>query len=69
METKEVIKKHKLKLQLEVVFERPYSFMGKINYAFFTELCKTNSLTIAVDIGILLQFNLPVLCYWDRRVT
>ena len=48
---KDVIKKHKLKFNLEGVFERPYTFSGRINYAFFSELCKTNSVGIAIVLG------------------
>ena len=48
---RDVIKKHKLKFQLEGVFERQYEFTGKINYAFFSELCKTNGVTIAIVLG------------------
>jgi len=44
----EVIKKHKLKFQLVSVFDKPYETEGKINYAMFTELCKTNKVSISV---------------------
>jgi chromosomal replication initiator protein DnaA len=44
----EVIKKHKLKFQLVSVFDKPYENKGKINYAMFTELCKTNKVGISV---------------------
>lgn len=47
----EVIKKHKLKFRLESVFEKGYDPMSKISYAFFTELCKTNKVNIAVVLG------------------
>ena len=48
---REVIKKHKLKFRLESIFDRAYQYSGKINYAFFSELCKTNNVTIAVVVG------------------
>ena len=48
---KDVIKKHKLKFRLDGAFERAYSYKSKINYAFFSELCKTNSLKIAIVLG------------------
>lgn len=44
----EVIKKHKLKFQLVSVFDKSYETRGKINYALFTELCKTNKVNIAI---------------------
>lgn len=47
----EVIKKHKLKFRLESVFEKGYDPMSKINYVFFTELCKTNKVNIAIVLG------------------
>ncbi len=47
----ETIKKHKLKFHLESVFEKAYDLSKKINYAFFTELCKTNKVNIAVVLG------------------
>lgn len=47
----EVIKKHKLKFLLEGVFERPYAHTGRVNYAFFSELCKTNGVGIAIVLG------------------
>lgn len=47
----ETIKKHKLKFHLESVFEKTYDLSKKINYAFFTELCKTNKVNIAVVLG------------------
>jgi len=46
-----VIKKHKLKFRFDSVFERGYDCTVKINYAFFTELCKTNAVRIAVVLG------------------
>jgi len=48
---RDVIKKHKLKFNLESIFERPYTFSGRVNYAFFSELCKTNSVGIAIVLG------------------
>ncbi len=48
---RDVIKKHKLKFRLEGIFERAYAFTGKINYQFFTELCKTNNVGIAIVLG------------------
>lgn len=48
---REVIKKHKLKTSIESLFERPYMTTGKINYAFFVELCKTNNAKIAIVLG------------------
>ena len=48
---RDVIKKHKLKFRLEGIFEHAYAFTGKINYAFFTELCKTNNVGIAIVLG------------------
>lgn len=47
----ETVKKHKLKFRLETVFEKGYNLKGKINYAFFTELCKTNKVNIAIVLG------------------
>ena len=47
----EIVKKHKLKFRLEPVFEKGYNLKGKINYAFFTELCKTNKVNIAIVLG------------------
>jgi|GEM_PF-666489 len=47
----DVIKKHKLKLALECIFERAYPVVGKINYAFFIELCKTNKVKVAIVLG------------------
>lgn len=47
----EVIKKHKLKFTLESIFERDYVYTGKINYGFFSELCKTNNVGIAIVLG------------------
>jgi len=47
----EVVKKHKLKFRLESVFEKEYSPKGKINYAFFTELCRTNKVNLAIVLG------------------
>lgn len=47
----EIVKKHKLKFRLEPVFEKGYNLKGKINYAFFTELCKTNKVNIALVLG------------------
>jgi chromosomal replication initiator protein DnaA len=47
----EVIRKHKLKFMLEGVFERPYAYTGRVNYAFFSELCKTNGVGIAIVLG------------------
>ncbi len=44
----EVIKKHKLKFRLVSIFDKSYEIKGKINYALFTELCKTNKTNIAV---------------------
>ena len=44
----EVIKKHKLKFQLVSIFDKPYETEGKLNYAMFTELCKTNKVSISV---------------------
>jgi len=44
----EVIKKHKLKFQLVSIFDKPYETEGKINYAMFTELCKTNKVSLSV---------------------
>jgi len=48
---RDVIKKHKLKFRLEGIFEQPYEFTAKINYEFFTELCKTNNIGIAIVLG------------------
>lgn len=48
---RDVIKKHKLKFRLEGIFERTYAYQGKINYGFFSELCKTNNVGIAVVLG------------------
>jgi hypothetical protein len=48
---REVIKKHRLKTSLESLFERPYMTAGKINYALFVELCKTNNAKIAIVLG------------------
>ena len=48
---REVIKKHKLKFRLEGVFDREYSYGKKVNYGFFAELCKTNSVNVAVVLG------------------
>jgi hypothetical protein len=48
---RDVIKKHKLKFNLEAIFERPYTFSGRVNYAFFSELCKTNNVGIAIVLG------------------
>ncbi|MFH1368709.1 MAG: chromosomal replication initiator protein DnaA [Elusimicrobiota bacterium] len=57
---RDVIKKHKLKFQLEGVFERAYSCEGKINYAFFSELCKTNGIPIAIVVGPSPESNIDV---------
>ncbi|MHB9154645.1 MAG: hypothetical protein ACYC5N_03000, partial [Endomicrobiales bacterium] len=48
---RDVIRKHKLKFRLDPVFERSYPCQGKVNYAFFPELCKTNNVAIAVVLG------------------
>lgn len=47
----EVLKKHKLKFQLEAVFEKEYIAEKKINYGMFAELCKTGNVRIAVVLG------------------
>ena len=57
---RDVIKKHKLKFQLEGTFERAYEYKGKINYAFFSELCKTNGVSIAIVLGPPPESNLDV---------
>ena len=46
-----LIKKHKLKFRFESIFDRPYDYVTKVNYAFFTELCKTNNVRIVVVLG------------------
>jgi len=33
------------------MFEKEYNLKGKINYAFFTELCKTNKVNVAIILG------------------
>ena len=48
---REVVRKHRLKFRLESVFDRAYPYQAQINYAFFTELCKTNRVTIAIVLG------------------
>lgn len=48
---KEIIKKHKLKFRLDGIIETEYSYNEKINYTFFTDLCKANNLSIAVVLG------------------
>ncbi|MFH1282561.1 MAG: chromosomal replication initiator protein DnaA [bacterium] len=48
---RQVIKKHKLKFRFESIFERGYNYGQKINYAFFTELCKTNNVRIVIFLG------------------
>lgn len=47
----EVIRKHSLRFRLEPAFERPYACVRKINYAFFSELCLTNHVAIAIVLG------------------
>ncbi|MFH0948552.1 MAG: chromosomal replication initiator protein DnaA [Elusimicrobiota bacterium] len=48
---REVIKKHKLKFRLAGAFEKNYDFDKKINYSLFTQLCKTNNVSVAVLLG------------------
>jgi len=47
----EVLKKHKLKFQLEAVFEKEYLPEKKLNYAMFAEICKTGKVRIAIVLG------------------
>jgi len=48
-----VIKKHNLKFRLESIFDRSYDCYStsKINYTMFTELCKTNKISIMIVLG------------------
>ncbi|OGS22459.1 MAG: chromosomal replication initiator protein DnaA [Elusimicrobia bacterium RIFOXYA2_FULL_39_19] len=48
---RDVIKKHNLKFRLESVFDRSYIGNSKMNYNMFSELCKTNKVSITVVIG------------------
>ena len=48
---KEVIKKHKLKFNLEGVFAKSYGPSGALNYSFFVEQCKIEKVAIAIVLG------------------
>ncbi len=46
-----ISQKHKLKFELVGVFEKSYEIERSINYDLFSQLCKTNNVSIAVVIG------------------
>jgi hypothetical protein len=50
-EFESVIEKHKLKFQLEGVFEKNYVLYEKVEYKFFVDLCKKAGVKIVIVLG------------------
>ncbi len=61
----EVIRKHKLKFRLRGVHNQPYVYKGKINYAGFVDVCKTNKVPVAIVIGPPPDSALPQQDFYD----